>query len=162
MFKLLISFCLGFPMIFCHAADLSYAQWRAGWTVLDAGGVLSAWHGAQQSDKDDGDIRRYRADGFKAAVGLADIYWLNPAPQEAFALYDWRRAAYRWQKHLPALALNTALAAYVKNGGHRGEAEAFFISGIISAELYIWSKTWLAEDMSLTARERQIVFNWQF
>ena len=47
MFKLLISFCLGFPMIFCHAADLSYAQWRAGWTVLDAGGVLSAWHGAQ-------------------------------------------------------------------------------------------------------------------
>ncbi|MCP5326799.1 MAG: hypothetical protein H7A09_10815 [Oceanospirillaceae bacterium] len=162
MFKITLAFCLCCSALLCHAADLSYTQWRMGWTVLDTAGVISAWHGAQQSDKDDGDIRRYRADGFKAAVGLADIYWLNPAPQGAFALYDWRRAAYRWQAHMPALAFNTALAAYVNHGGHRGEAEAFFISGIISAELYIWSKTWLAEDMYVTARDRQLVFNWQF
>lgn len=151
--------CVGMA---AQAGELSYAQWRTGWTLLDSAGVLSAWQGARQPDKDEGDIRRYRAEGTKAAIGLADIYWLNPAPQEPLALYDWRNAAYRWQAHVPAIALNSLMAAYVEHGGHGGEAQGFFISGLVSAELYLWSKTWLAEDMRLTVRERELVFHWQF
>jgi hypothetical protein len=145
-----------------NAATLSEQQWRYGWTTLDAAGVLGAWHGAQQPDKDKGDIRRYRADGFKAAVGIADLYVLNPAPAELSAKQAWQLEAYHWQAHVPTLAFNLALSAYVNHGGHRGEAEAFLISGIISGELYLWSKTWISEGMSFAVRDRQLVVNWQF
>lgn len=145
-----------------YAATLSEDTWRQGWTLIDTAGVVGAWHGARQADKDEGDIRRYRADGFKAAVGIVDLYWLNPAPLAPTEKYAWQMAAYRWQAHLPMLGFNLALAAYVNHTGHRGEAEAFLISGLMSGELYLWSKTWLRQDMTLTVQSRQLVLGWQF
>lgn len=147
------------------AGRLHAQAWQWGWTAFN--GVSTAYSAVEAAGTNDHGERAYQVvQAVNAALGLADVWLLEPMPGregaaamrrgdpatslargEQLLLASAARARARrgWRLRLENLALQTACAGVLLAFDEPRLAAFSFASGMAGGELYLWSQPWRPE-----------------